>query len=102
MKPRFRDRVRQERAQATIEHALVVLAERGYDGFRVDEVARRVGVAKGTVYLDFQGKDHLIQAALEVAGKQIVEEAAAAAADRGVEEALRRAGFSDFLVSAPG
>lgn len=81
MNPRFRDRVREERARATIEQTLVVLAETGYDGFRVDEVARRVGVGKGTVYLDFPGKEALIDSALESAGRQLVDRVSGAIED---------------------
>jgi AcrR family transcriptional regulator len=83
LRSKFRDRVRRDRASAILEQTLILLAEKGYDGFRVDEVARRVGVAKGTVYLDFDGKDHLIQSALETAGYQVVAEISEAAASAG-------------------
>jgi AcrR family transcriptional regulator len=51
-----------------------VLGENGYEGFRVEEVARRVGVAKGTVYLDFDSKQKLIDSSLAAAGAQLVLE----------------------------
>lgn len=57
-----------------------VLADAGYDGFRVEAVARRVGVAKGTIYLDFPSKEELVLAAIKRAGEQLVEEVAEALA----------------------
>ncbi len=60
----------------------------GYAGFRVDEVAGRVGVAKGTIYLDFPGKEHLIDSALEWAAERLVGEVSEAVAD--VEEPRAR------------
>ena len=91
MDQRFQDRVRQERVREARLQTLRVLAEDGYGGFRVDEVARRVGVAKGTIYLDFESKDQLIHAALETAAQELVAEVseAAAGAEGSRERVLR-------------
>ena len=91
MNPTFRERLRQERAREVRLQTLRVLADNGYGGFRVDEVARRVGVAKGTIYLDFPGKDQLIHEALETAARDLVSEVseAAAGAQGGREQVLR-------------
>jgi AcrR family transcriptional regulator len=41
---------------AILKAAFAVVTERGYSDTKVDEVARRAGVAKGTVYLYFKDK----------------------------------------------
>jgi AcrR family transcriptional regulator len=39
-----------------------VFVERGYDATRLEDVARRAGVTKGTMYLYFENKEALFQA----------------------------------------
>jgi AcrR family transcriptional regulator len=46
----------EEKRLAILQAAFAVVTERGYFETRVDEVARRAGVAKGTVYLYFKDK----------------------------------------------
>lgn len=60
-------RVRRARAaslppkrDAILDAATQVFAERGFFGAQVADVARRAGVAAGTVYLYFRGKDDLL------------------------------------------
>jgi AcrR family transcriptional regulator len=55
----------QDRRQRTVAVALVRFAELGYRGVRVEDVAAEVGVAKGTVFLDFGSKEGLFLAAFE-------------------------------------
>jgi TetR/AcrR family transcriptional regulator len=55
----------QERRQRTVDAALVRFAELGYRGVRVEDVAAEVGVAKGTVFLDFGSKEGLFLAVFE-------------------------------------
>jgi AcrR family transcriptional regulator len=45
-----------EKRLAILQAAFAVVTERGYFETKVDEVARRAGVAKGTVYLYFKDK----------------------------------------------
>lgn len=45
-----------ERRTALLKAALSLVSERGYAETRVEDVARRAGVAKGTVYLYFRDK----------------------------------------------
>jgi AcrR family transcriptional regulator len=47
------------RRDRTLEAAMRLFAERGYRGTRVEDVAHEVGVAKGTVFLDFGSKEGL-------------------------------------------
>ena len=45
-----------EKRLAILQAAFAVVTERGYSDTKVDEVAHRAGVAKGTVYLYFKDK----------------------------------------------
>jgi AcrR family transcriptional regulator len=45
--------------------AAEVFAEVGYDGARVQEIARRAGLTTGAIYGRFRGKAELLQAAIE-------------------------------------
>jgi len=42
--------------------ALAVFVERGYEATKLEDVARRAGVTKGTIYLYFDGKEALFKA----------------------------------------
>jgi len=50
-----------DRRQAIIEAALDEFIDRGYAATRLDDVARRAGVAKGTIYLHFKDKQALFE-----------------------------------------
>ena len=58
-------RTRQERASdrrdAIFAAALDEFSERGFAAARLDDIARRASVAKGTIYLHFRDKEHLFQ-----------------------------------------
>jgi AcrR family transcriptional regulator len=49
------------RRDAILDAALDEFAARGFEGARLDDVARRAGVAKGTIYLHFRDKEALFQ-----------------------------------------
>jgi len=49
------------RRQAILDAALSVFAERGFEAARLDDVAGRAGVAKGTLYLYFRDKEALFE-----------------------------------------
>jgi AcrR family transcriptional regulator len=49
------------RREAILTAALDEFAERGYEAARLDDVAKRAGVAKGTIYLYFRDKESLFQ-----------------------------------------
>jgi TetR/AcrR family transcriptional regulator len=53
------------RRQRIIEAAMRQFAEHGYRGGRVEDIAAEVGVAKGTVFLDFGSKEGLFLAAYQ-------------------------------------
>jgi AcrR family transcriptional regulator len=50
-----------DRRQAIIDAALDEFIDRGYAATRLDDVAKRAGVAKGTIYLHFKDKESLFQ-----------------------------------------
>jgi AcrR family transcriptional regulator len=50
-----------DRRQAIFDAALDEFIDRGYAATRLDDVARRAGVAKGTIYLHFKDKQALFQ-----------------------------------------
>ena len=53
---------KQERPQEILAAALGVFAEKGFAGARMDDIAQRAGVTKGTIYLYFESKDALFDA----------------------------------------
>lgn len=53
------------RRRAILDAALAVFARDGFAGARLDEVARRAGVAKGTLYLYFTDKEALFRGLVE-------------------------------------
>lgn len=46
-----------ERRAAIVEAALEEFIARGFAATRLDDIAKRAGVAKGTIYLHFKDKD---------------------------------------------
>jgi AcrR family transcriptional regulator len=56
-----------ERREAIIEAALEEFVARGFAATRLDDVAQRAGVAKGTIYLHFKDKEALFQELIRTA-----------------------------------
>ncbi len=69
-----------ERRQAILDAALVVFAEHGFEAARLDEVAARAGVAKGTLYLYFKDKQALFENLIRSAIDPIFERVEAVSA----------------------
>ena len=59
--PRWRRR-KQARPQELLDAALACFAERGFAASRMDDIAERAGVTKGTIYLYFENKDAVFKA----------------------------------------
>ncbi len=55
-----------ERRDAILSAALEEFSLRGFESARLDDVARRAGVAKGTIYLYFRDKESLFQELVRV------------------------------------
>jgi AcrR family transcriptional regulator len=56
-----------ERRQAIIEAALDEFISRGFTATRLDDVAKRAGVAKGTIYLHFKDKESMFEELISTA-----------------------------------
>lgn len=50
-----------ERREVILNAALDEFADRGFEAARLDDVAKRAGIAKGTIYLYFRDKETLFQ-----------------------------------------
>ncbi len=61
--PRWKRR-KDARPAEILAAALEVFTERGYAAARLEDVARRAGVTKGTMYLYFDSKEALLEAAV--------------------------------------
>jgi TetR/AcrR family transcriptional regulator len=53
-----------ERPDELLDAALSLFVEKGYAATRIDEVARRAGVSKGTLYLYYASKEELLKAVI--------------------------------------
>jgi AcrR family transcriptional regulator len=77
------------RPQEILEAALTVFAEKGFAAARMDDVARRAGVTKGTIYLYFPSKDELFKSLVrEAIGSTLAQVTAYADAYEGSARAL--------------
>lgn len=69
----LKERQRQEREALILQVAEEVLMEKGYYETSIDEIASRVGIAKGTVYLHFPSKEDLIVAIMMREIRQLID-----------------------------
>jgi AcrR family transcriptional regulator len=56
-----------------LEAAAEVFGERGYDGTRVQEIARRAGLTTGAIYANFDGKADLLLEAIDTLGAHAID-----------------------------
>ena len=89
--PRIRAAPPQDKRAAILDAAIRVFAQRGFFQAQVADVARGAGVAAGTVYLYFRGKDDVLASVFERTMREAIDEARAlvATVDDPVER-LRR------------
>ncbi len=62
---KLKERQRRQREELILLSTEEVLLEKGYYEMSMDEIAARVGIAKGTLYLHFAKKEDLVFALLE-------------------------------------
>ena len=62
MKTQRWTRRKEERAPEILEAALASFAEKGFAGTRMDDIAARAGITKGTIYLYFESKEAVFKA----------------------------------------
>jgi AcrR family transcriptional regulator len=71
-----------ERRAAILDAALDVFSENGFAAARLDDVAQKAGVAKGTLYLYFPDKETLFEELLRGLASPVLERFAALSADQ--------------------
>jgi AcrR family transcriptional regulator len=71
--PKWRRR-KDARPSDIVAAALTVFGEKGFAGARIEEIARRAGVSKGTVYLYFETKSDIFRAVVHDAITPNIEE----------------------------
>ena len=102
----LKEKQRQEREALILQAAEEVLTEKGYYETSVDEIAARVGIAKGTVYLHFPSKEDLVVAIFERDMQKLVElvetKAASALTTRGKLQAIFQAIYGAYYSSGMG
>ncbi len=77
-------RRKQARPGEILEAAMTVFAEKGYAAARMDDIAARAGVTKGTIYLSFQSKEDVFKSlARQHVGDNLAEIAKQAEAYQG-------------------
>lgn len=87
-KPRWQRR-RADRPGEILEQALVCFSEQGVDETSLDEVARRAGVTKGTIYHYFRSKDDLFDRLVSDIALPALESLASAADAAGADPGSR-------------
>ena len=70
--PRW-ERRKESRPAELLEAALDCFVERGYAATRLEDVASRAGVSKGTLYLYYDGKDDLFKAVIRSNALPLIE-----------------------------
>jgi AcrR family transcriptional regulator len=73
-------------------------AEQGYDATKIGDIVRRAGVARKTLYDNFEGKEEVFLAAFDAAVEEVVQRIEADCADvEGDWEERVQAGLTSFL-----
>jgi AcrR family transcriptional regulator len=85
-------RRKEARPGELLDAALDVFFEKGFAAARLEDIAARAGVSKGTVYLYFKSKDDVFEALVHAIPEANVEQLRAVASDESVpaDETLRR------------
>ena len=71
--PTFKERVKQERELEILQAARDVFSDVGYDRASIDDIAERVGIGKGTVYLHFANKEAILVAIMRHGVRGLVD-----------------------------
>lgn len=100
MKRARTDGAKDKRRLVLLEAALEEFFQSGFKAARMDDIARRAGLSKGTLYLYFESKDDLFKSIVETFAMPNVErvEAMAANAPGGVEGIRQIAQFAPVLI----
>ena len=74
-----RTRRKDDRPAELLQAALELFAEKGYSATRSEEIAKRAGVSKGTLFLYFGTKEELFEAVVKHAVVPVLHDAQALA-----------------------
>ena len=100
--PRFKRR-KEQRPGEIADAAFEVFAEKGYDGARVDDVARRAGVSKGLLYRYFKTKEELFKAVIKRVVMARLDSLLVAVEETELSsEAFIRGPLASFMKRVPG
>jgi AcrR family transcriptional regulator len=91
--PRWR-RLPEERPKQILAAALSVFGERGLAAARLDDIAKRAGLSKGTIYLYFPNKEELFR---EVVRQTVVTEIEAGERQFGASTRSATGALQDFM-----
>jgi AcrR family transcriptional regulator len=75
------ERRRQQTRDVLIAAATEVFARRGFEGASLEEIAETAGFTRGAIYKNFDGKEDLFFAVIDVLNEQVIEAFRAIAAD---------------------
>src|SRR5215831_12845708 len=70
--PKWRRR-KDERPAEIVDAALEVFAEKGFASAKLDDIARRAGISKATLYLYFETKEEIFRAVARTAVASLLE-----------------------------
>lgn len=102
--PKWRRR-KEERPGDIVAAALQIFSEKGFAGARIEEIAKRAGVSKGTLYLYFETKEEMFRAVVREVVVPNVETVRAAfeAADMPFADLLRLflPKFAEIVTTVP-
>lgn len=73
-RPRELDPARREKRDRILRSAVRIFADKGFPSARISDIARDAGVADGTVYLYFKGKDDLLLSIFQEGMARFLEE----------------------------
>src|SRR3569623_1390295 len=91
-----------ERRNAIVEAAMEECIARGFAATRLDDIAKRAGVAKGTIYLHFKDKESMFEEQVRTVIVPVVERLNALPPPPGPVRDLVEAFASNFLKEVIG
>ncbi|MBR0706993.1 TetR/AcrR family transcriptional regulator [Bradyrhizobium liaoningense] len=74
LKPKVRARRKAERPAEILDAAFIEFAKEGYAATRLEDVAKRVGVTKGTIYFYFETKERVFEEMIRHVARPVFSE----------------------------
>ncbi len=96
--PLPREFIAQHKRRRIMDALAELTAEQGYEATKISDIVKRAGVARKTLYDNFEGKEEVFLAAFDSAHEEVVEriEASCAEVDGGWQKRIE-AGLAAFL-----